>query len=294
MAPFPRKVKPLSVFQFAIDVEGVPVLPDPQDPSVQVWHDYHGKECGYGYRGNGDYWLYFPHIAGYRIGRTGNEILAYPEPLSNRNRIQDIYTRIVLPIAFHTRGTQVLHASAVLAGHRVAAFCGMSETGKSTTAYALSQRGYQQWADDAVPFGITGGSVYALPFEFETRIHSDAENYLGNDSNIVKHHQKDAKPVPLSVLFVLHRMDDGEGREVRVQQLSESQAFRSVLLHAHFFNLTITELKKHMVSTYMKLTSLVPVFEVHFQPGFEKLPILLDQIESILKQRALWRPRLTG
>jgi hypothetical protein len=294
MAPFTRKVKLPPVFQFAVDVDGVPVLPDPQDPSVQIWHDYHGQECGYGFRSSGDYWLYFPHIAGYRIGRRGNQILAYPEPLSNRNRIQDIYRRIVLPIALHTRGTQVLHASAVLADHGVAAFCGMSETGKSTTAYALSQRGYQQWADDAVPFGITGGSVYALPFEFETRIDSVAETYLGNDSNIVKHHQKDAKAVPLSVLFVLQRMNDGGGREVRVQQLSESHAFRSVLLHAHFFNLTITELKKHMVSTYMKLTSLVPVFGVHFQPGFEKLPILLDQIEGIMRQRALWGPRLAG
>ena len=276
-----------SFFQFTIDDHGVPILPDPQDSSVQIWHDYHGKKCAYGYESNGDYWLHFPYIASYRIGRTTNRISAYPEPWSNRNRIQDIYTRIVQPIALHTRGTQVLHASAVFTDYGVAAFCAMSGTGKSTIAYALSQRGYEQWADDALPFEVTGGSAHALPFEFKRRIDSDAKNYLGSDSSIVKHHQEDARPVPISVLFVLHRKNDGEGREFQVQQLSESQAFRSVLLHAHFFNLTSKEPTKHMVSTYMKLTSLVPVFEIHFQPDFEKLPILLDQIERTLRQRAL-------
>jgi len=275
-------VKLGSFFQFTIDDQGDPILPDPQDPQVQIWHDYHGKECAYAYKDAGDYWLYFPYVASYRISRTLNQISAYPEPLSSHSKIQDHYFRIVLPIALHIRGTQVLHASAIVAKHGVAAFCAMSETGKSTTAYALSQRGYEQWADDAVPFEITGRSVQALPFEFERRIDSRAAKHLGSSGDFLKSHDEDSGPLPLSIIFVLHRMNRGTAHEIDVRRLSAAQAFRSVLLHAQFFNLSSMDLKKDMVAAYMRLTSLLPVVEIHFQPGFQKLAILLDEIEKII------------
>jgi len=273
-----------SIFELTIEDAETPFLPDPQDPSVQIWRDYHGKECAYAYKDPKDFWLYFPSVATYRISRTTNRVSGYPEPLSNHRKIQDLFSRIVLPIALHTRGTEVLHASAVITEHGVAAFCAMSDTGKSTTAFALSQRGYEQWADDAVPFEITGKKVHALPFKFERRIDSQAAEHLGNEGNIVKHHE-DSGPVPLSILFVLHRMNKKTRRDIEIQQLSAPQAFRSVLLHAHFFNLSSTELKRHMVSTYMKLTSLLPVIEIHFKPGFDKLPILLDEIEKTVRKK---------
>ena len=272
-----------SLFKLIIKEEPAPLLPDPQDPSVQIWRDYDGKECAYAYKGKRDYWLYFPSIATYRISRTTNRILGYPEPLSNRPKIQDLYSRIVLPIALHTRHTEVLHASAILTSSGVAAFCAMADTGKSTTALALSQRGYDQWADDAVPFEITGQKVQALPFKFERRIDSTAAKHFGGNSNPLKNHEETG-PVPLSIIFVLHRFNTDAGRNIEARQLSASQAFRSVLLHAHFFNLSSTELKRKMLASYMQLTSLLPVVEIHFQPGFDQLPILLDEIENILNK----------
>lgn len=273
-----------SLFELTIENDTAPLLPDPEDPSVQIWRDYHGKECAYAYKDNKDYWLYFPYVATYRISKTTNRILGYPEPLSNQHKIQDLYSRIVLPIALHTRGTQVLHASAVITANGVAAFCAMSDTGKSTTAFALSQRGYEQWADDAVPFEINGKNVHALPLKFKRRIDSRAAEHLGSEGNLVKHHE-DSNPLPLSTVFVLHRMNKETGSEIEAQQLTAPQAFRSVLLHAHFFNLNSTELKRPMLSAYMKLTSLLPVIEIHFQPGFDKLPMLLDEIERTLRNK---------
>lgn len=46
------------------------------------------------------------------------------------------------------RGLTALHASAVVATGRVIAFCGQSETGKSTTAAALALRGAAVLSDD--------------------------------------------------------------------------------------------------------------------------------------------------
>jgi hypothetical protein len=272
-----------SLFDLTIEEDRAPLLPDPQDASVQIWRDYHGKECAYAYKENKHYWLHFPSVATYRISKNTSEVLGFPEAHSNHHKIQDLFSRIVLPIALHTRGMQVLHASAIRTPDGVAAFCAMSDTGKSTTAFALTQRGYEQWADDAVPFEITGKKVHALPLKFERRIDSRATEHLGPAGKLMKHHE-DSNAVPLAIVFVLHRMNKKSKKEIEIQQLSAPQAFRSVLLHAHFFNLSSTDLKKHMVADYMKLTSLLPVIEIHFQPGFERLPTLLDEIEKTIKK----------
>jgi len=39
-----------------------------------------------------------------------------------------------------------------------------------------------------------------------------------------------------------------------------------------------------MVSNYLRLTSIVPVLEVQFRPGFEKLSFLLDALEQVMKK----------
>jgi hypothetical protein len=271
-----------SIFEFSVEDVQAPLLPDLQDPSVQIWRDYDGRECAYAYSETNDYWLHFPSVATYRISRTTNQISGYPEQFSTAQRVRDLYSRIVLPIALHIYGTQVLHASAVLTKYGVAAFCAMSETGKSTTSFALSQRGYAQWADDAVPFEIAGTTVHALPFKFEPRIHSQTEEHLGRGGKVI-HHDEHSIPVPLSILFVLHRMNENNSHDVEVHRLSPPQAFRAVLLHAHFFNLASIELKRRMLSSYMELTSLLPVIEIHFKRGFDKLPFLLDEIENSIE-----------
>jgi hypothetical protein len=275
-------VKLHSVFDFKISDESAPLLPDPEDPSVQIWRDYCGKECAYAYETSKDYWLHFAGTATYKIDRSSNSICGYPDSFSTHERVLDLYTRIVLPIALHIHGTQVLHASAILTRFGVAAFCAMSETGKSTIAFALSQRGYHQWADDAVPFKIRNRRVDALPFIFDRRIHSKTAAHLGLKGKVIDH-ENHSEPVPLSILFVLHRMNETQTEPIKIHRLSPPQAFRSVLLHAHFFNLNSTELKKAMLASYMDLTSLVPAVEIHFQPGFDKLPVLLDEIERNLE-----------
>jgi hypothetical protein len=178
----------------------------------------------------------------------------------------------------HARGVEVLHASAVLTKAGVIAFCAMADTGKSTTAYALSRRGYMQWADDAVPFEIKDGRVTAVPHPFMVRLDPDAEEYLGKAEPSKKISFEDSRK-RLVALFVLKRSSNPNDEEVRIDQFSAAEAFRAVLLHGHFFNLKTTELMKQMVSNYLKLTSLIPVYQVHFKPGFDKLPILLDHLE---------------
>ena len=55
-------------------------------------------------------------------------------------------------MALHAHGDEAIHASAVLLGDAVVAFCGRSQTGKSTVAYGLHRRGCRVWADDTLVF----------------------------------------------------------------------------------------------------------------------------------------------
>jgi hypothetical protein len=264
---------------------GEPVLPDPRDPLVQTWRDYEGKVCAYAYSSHGDRWLHVPNVASYQIGSTNGEIAAFPQHPARPEKVLDIFSRVVLPIALHARGIEVLHASAVSTQKGIIAFCAMADTGKSTTAYALSQRGYEQWADDAVPFEIEENSVRVVPLDFGVRLDPDAEKFLKRtsikSSDLRRRQIKERQTATLAIIFVLKRFKTNHYKEVEVVRLSPAQAFRSVLLHGHFFNLKNTELMRQMVSNYLRLTSIVPVFEIHFIPGFEKMTHLLDKIEEV-------------
>jgi hypothetical protein len=263
---------------------GEPLLPDPRDPLVQTWRDYQGEVCAYAYISGIDHWLHVPNVASYRFDRKESEITAYPQPAVKLEKVRDIFSRVVLPIALHARGLEVLHASALLTPAGVVAFCAMADTGKSTTAFAMSQRGYQQWADDAVPFEIEDGKVIALPLSFGIRLDPDAEEHLNASEAISERVQLSEERTNVVALFVLKRSLEQDGGDVSIKQLSPAQAFRAVLLHGHFFNLKTSELMRQMISNYLKLTSLVPVFEVRFRPGFDRLPLLLDQLEVMFEK----------
>lgn len=264
---------------------GEPVLPDPRDPLIQTWRDYDGNVCAYAYSSHGDRWLHVPNVASYQIGSTNGEITAFPQSSARNEKVLDIFSRVVLPIALHARGMEVLHASAVSTHKGIIAFCAMADTGKSTTAYALSQRGYEQWADDAVPFEIEENSVRAVRLDFGVRLDPDAEKFLQQSSmkssDFRQRQVKEHQIARLAVIFVLKRFKSNHYKEVEVVRLSPAQAFRSVLLHGHFFSLKNTELMRQMVSNYLRLTSIVPVFEIYFTAGFEKITHLLDKIEEV-------------
>lgn len=266
---------------------GEAILPDPRDPLVQTWRDYNGQPCAYAYTLQDEYWLHVPNVASFRFNRTTSDITAIPEASARHEKIQDIFSRVVLPIALHTKGMEVLHASAIVTDAGLVTFCAMADTGKSTTAYALSKRGYQQWADDAVPFEIEKDRVTAVSLPFGIRLDPEAEDFLSASKTTAKKIFPNATRIPIAALIVLKRkenLNSENSSEVMVATLPPPRAFRSVLLHGHFFNLKSPDLMRQMVSNYMKLTSLVPVYEVTFSPGFEKLSLLLDRLELLFRE----------
>src|SRR5437868_7089772 len=92
--------------------------------------------------------------------------------LPSAENVETDYRRAVLPMALQAHGQEVIHASAVITEDGVVAFCGRSQTGKSTVAYGLHRRGYRVWADDTLVFDASAEFVQVIPYPHRLRIRS--------------------------------------------------------------------------------------------------------------------------
>ncbi len=267
-------------------------LPDIATNKAKVLRDLDGTVCAYTHTVNGIHWMHLPELASFRFGGGEDDVVAIASHPIRKERILDAYYRSVLPRVLHTRGQEALHASAVLTRDGVVALCATSGTGKSTTAFGLSQRGWPLWADDAVAFEALDSSIRALPVPFGLRLLPDATAFFDQDltpaSGDPNQNSADRikrEPVPLAALLLLNRVRGGnDWPTVQVRRLSAGKAFTEVLVHAYCFNVEDAEQKQSMVRNYLDLIARVPVFEIHFQPGLKKFPAVLDAMSQLIRQ----------
>lgn len=248
---------------------------------VNVWRSYDGRVVAFGYAANGQDWFHLPGVASYLFGADGSSVTAMPHSPVSRDRVCDAYTRTVLPLVLQVRGWEIVHASAVWSKAGVVAFLAASETGKSTLAHALAQRGRPVWADDAVAFEMTSRGAVAVPLPFQVRLRHDAWAFLGPRPAPASPTSDDSSTAPLVALFVLTR-GARSSRRVRLDRLTAARAFRAVLEHAYCFDPSNGRRKRMMLKRYLDLTRGVPVFELRYPAGLENLPAILDQVERAL------------
>ncbi len=229
-----------------------------------------------------------PGVGSYRFAASDVEVKAFPERGARLEWILDAYQRTILPLALQVRGVEVLHASAIRMPQGVVVLCGVKETGKSTLAYALEQRGYPLWADDAVTFCRSGTTTRSLPLPFRIRLRPASVAFFGESSSIPQSDFDVASaapppamdPLPLLAVCVLKRSSTlGTGIAFESERLFSAAALAAVLPHSYCFTLRDPAGKQRMMKHYLDLVSMVPVLEVRFQTGLENLPTILDGIE---------------
>ena len=266
----------------------LPRQPNFSDPAVQIWYENDGSVSAWGYIEQGYHWMGFPEFATYRFSLDSDEVVVFPHHVAQIELIWDTFYRNVVPMVIQAKGQEALHASAVLTENGVIAFCAVSETGKSTFAYGLSQRGYVQWADDAVTFKCLTDEVFTDFIPFVSRLRPTSAHYFGLDqfsmSTLVKPITEiKLDSAPLSAIYVLERAVPKDlQEEFEIQKLLPVRAFPAILAHAYCFSLGHTHRKKAMMKNYMELVNKVPIFQIRFSAGIEKLPDILDSIEHNL------------
>lgn len=259
-----------------------PPHPSRGDPGVFTWYNLDGSLWGHGFREDGRRWLSFPGLARYSIGARGGEAIAVPDEGVDLEAVVDGYRRFVLPLALHANGLEVLHASAVVMEDGVIGLCAHAKTGKSTAAFALSLRGHELWADDALAFRIADGipEAIAQPFRlrlrrtagefFDARVPPEAFDPMLNGS--LDEHRR---PLPLRGLVLLERRG-----ELDVQRMTPADALAPIIEQAYWYDVDEPGRKRLMMERYTALVSEIPVWRATFPPGFEMLDRLLDTIET--------------
>jgi hypothetical protein len=253
----------------------------------EIWRDGEGEVLAYAESLGDEYWMHLPGLASYRFSIRGDEIAATVCSTAKEELVLDAYRRRVLPMALQVCGREVLHASAIRSATGVAALCADSETGKSTTAFGLSARGYPLWADDLVAFEISNHLGHVLSLPFNVRLRPSAAALLDQSSRVlIDAVDENAPPgkvtAPLAAIFVLRRGQPTDSL-VAVKRLSLGEAFASVLAHAWSFGLQDADRKRRMIHNYLDLVAGTPVFDVCFQPGLKNLPAILDALEKEIR-----------
>ena len=254
-----------------------PPIPDATADGVEVWYEPDGRTVAALGHADDDagWWFHMPGLASFRFMTTG-DVVAIDRRGAAEARIRDAYQRSVLPLVLQARGLEVLHASAVLAHRGVIALCAIKETGKSTIAYALSRRGYDLWADDAVAMQIEDRTVRAFPLPFSIRLRPASAAHFGTEAGAAPRIQPNA--APLAALCVLVR-DESVSDGAVVSRLTAGAALTAILTHAYCFSLADQDRKGRMVEQYLAVIARVPVFEARFGAGLDRLPAILDAIE---------------
>ena len=281
------------MLKLRIERSGAIMPPSPQtlDSRCKVWRDGEGEVLAYAESLGDEYWMHLPGLASFRFSSRGDEVAATVAAAVREELVLDAYRRRVLPMALQVCGREVLHASAVRSPAGVTALCADSETGKSTTAFGLSGRGYPLWADDLVAFDISDhvGRAISLPFNMRLRPSAaalfDLETTQSPIATSDDHSPPGKETAPLLAVCVLRREDAG-GAQVAVRRLPLAEAFAALLAHAWSFGLEDSERKRRMIHNYLDLAAGTPVFDICFRSGLENLPAILDAIDQLMREAA--------
>jgi hypothetical protein len=267
--------------------EAVGHAPDMQSTDVRTWQDVDGTIMAYSASQDGTHWLHFPDFAHYCFHQDSQQVQVIVQEDTPVELVWDNYYRSVLPLALQVHGMEVLHASAVELKRGILAFCGTSESGKSTLAYGFAKRGYSICSDDGVPLEISEQQVFSLPLPFRVRLRPASYTYFSpnpNEDALAFDPTSFESPLaprrPVLALCVLARTPPAADQPaVELLRLSATEAFRAVLPHAYCFNPDDKGRKRQMIEHYFQIASQVPVYSLRYQTGLEHLARIFDRLE---------------
>lgn len=262
------------------------------DPSVAVWRDRRGEAAAYGLTAGAWRWLVVVGVGAYRFRSEPRdlyrvEVEVVPEEGVAAEVLDDYFLRTVMPVAVQPHGLEAVHASAVaFDGFGAALFCADSNSGKSTLAYVLGQRGARHLADDFVLHDPT--TARALPVPFVPRLRRPSAERFGAPrrsevaATSVGWSRRLDERLPLGAIFLLNRGAD----RIHIEPAPSSYALGRLLNEAFVDAISDRARKRSLVEAYLRLTASVPVFRLSYPDGLGDLPAVCERIESFASHRA--------
>ena len=255
--------------------------PEPGGRPGAVWPAHVGGPCGHAIVSPSGRWLVWHDLGLFRIGSPRWPVVVEGWPVSGltEDTFADRFVSEIQPILLQALGYEALHGSAVLLPTGVLAICGQSESGKSTLAYALAQKGRVQLADDHVIFDFRNGlpAVISLPFHPHLRAPSVA--HFG-PAVVAPRAMAATNSLPLAAIVLLEQVPDLDA-PFSIEAVAPGRAFSAVLPHAHCFDPHDPAETARLVDHYFAVVHHAPVYSVRYRPSFAFFDSLVRAVEEL-------------
>ena len=224
------------------------------------------------------------------VDHTGSEIwAAWSPPLT----IEDTATYLLGPVmgfVMLLRGIVCLHASAVVAGSEAVALVGPAGAGKSTTAAAFSNKGFNILADDVVTLDDRTGDFLVRPAYPCIRLWpASVRDLYGSESHLPlltpnwdKRYldltsQFPTQPVPLAGIYLLGQRLD-EPNAPFVEPLDRTEALLSLIGNTYTNYLIDKRMQARQFDLLTRVLANVPVRRVTPHADARRIQQLCDCI----------------
>jgi hypothetical protein len=257
---------------------------------VNEWRDDAGQVFATGSAGPQHRWIHWRGLGAFRFSLHSRTVHVTAAPDISRDRLADLFARIVQPLILQAQGLPVLHGSAVSGPGGVLVFCGLTFSGKSTLAFAVgAEPGFVQFADDAVVIRPDAGDADAFivePIPFRARLRPSAAGFFGPDASngVWTTRVARADGQRLRAVIGLTQSTAAAGNAPAIlEPVSPAAAFRLLLTHAHCFDDSDRSSVGPMVETYLAMAAAVPVYQLTYQPDFQALPRLVSLVSGLMR-----------
>jgi len=232
-----------------------------------------------------EYWIVQEGVGLASFRADAPRVFACPSIDGDPDWFREVVTRCWLPAIYPFWGRQVLHASGVaLAGSdKVVAFTGPTQTGKSTTAYALGRRaGWRLLADDSLAFAWspTDGAIRIHPLQNEARLRPASVEYFGQETGGRGRVPWPAGRLTLGTLFVLEASEE-PGPVATFTRLTPAEGLPLLLQQAFALSFAIPEYNRQLLLNYARLAA-VPIFRLRYRRSFDAAEALYGAVEAHL------------
>jgi hypothetical protein len=243
------------------------------------------------------YLLKLPNICNY-FAANGNCIIVEPLGESDDRSLRLFLLNSVMAALLYQRNNVILHSSGVEFEDGVALFCGTANSGKSTLAAGMLQRGYKFFCDDmCLVRSPAPGRFEAIPSYPLYQLWEDSFIKLNQNvpcedfrirPNLGKyttfyHTQFDISAKPIKRVYILRR---GTQRNYTgINKLNPVDGF-TWLHNNNFYRGQINPMKKQALSFLLltKSVNFIPVYDIKWCDGENSIDEICTSIERSLQR----------
>lgn len=219
----------------------------------------------------------------------GQEIIIEPANSVDKKNFLPHNLGIPLALLLHQRGLLVLHGSAIETNDGVVGFLGHSGEGKSTTTFALYEKGFNFFTDEFIVIKLNNSGVPTVFPGFPMlKLSKDLISYFKKDLNlfnlisephsdkyIYKLDQKfNNSSLPLKEIYIIKK-----GKKTSINELNQHDAFMSLIEHNYCIGMN-NYYDADIFSTSAKLMKNIEIKTLEIYPSFEKLTEIVKIIQN--------------